>query len=253
MIAEEAYKDITEAKSRGVSIKERIEQAVFFGSMSSNPLNLTHRSDAPIGSGQLEEAALEVSREIIDTRSRFSPQVAASMSDHLEKRAEYLLSLATFVFSLSAELSRRARWQLRCDAEQLAACRVIWSYYDKSLRSNSDAVQLLPRTLFFIHPDDKTSMDRKHGEADKVRTWCTKDVSQMHTLFDRLLQAPETLQGAGTIKDPEYYMAAMNEANVYVVDGLETAYEFRLENARLYGLDKELVRKTILLENYAGE
>ena len=75
----------------------------------------------------------------------------------------------------------------------------------------------------------------------------------MHTLFERLLQAPESLQKDRAITDAESYMDAINEANAFVVSGLKAAYEFRMENARLYGLSKEEVRKTILLKDYEGE
>lgn len=252
VIAEEPVGDGPTKQTQAVSLKNKIEQAVFFGSMSSNPLNLMRKTDGALDVEKLEEAALAVSHEILISQSRLVPQVATSMLDHLQKRGENLRNLAAYVFSLSSDISRNTRWQLRCDAEQIFACRKVWTIYDDLLRSDSGGRRILPEALIAMNPKEKSKMNRERGESDRLRHWCSRDTYRMHVLFEWILAIPHLLQQSGIASDPEDYMHVLNEANVTVLEGLDAGYDFRLQEAQFYGLENENFRKTILLDKYEG-
>lgn len=240
------------AKRRTLSVKSKIEQAVFFGAMTSNPLKL-HRKDERITDvGEIEEAALAISHEILASDSPHIVPVAASMAEHLERRMDNLRELAVYVFSLSKDISRSTRWKLRSDAEQMLACHKIWALYDTMMQARWREVRILTEALTIMDKSQKTVLDKTKGESDRVRLWCTKDVWRMHFLLEWCLKTIDDLQESDLIRDSEKYMDLLNEADSIVIDALDVGYRFRMESALLYGLQDEDFHNDLLRRNYEG-
>lgn len=240
-------------KRREISVKSKIEQAVFFGSMSSNPLNLTRKSNQQFDAEEVEQAALQISREIITTESPFISQKSASMADHLEKRAQNLADLATYVFSLTNEISRATRWLLRFDGEKLAACRKVWDLYDELLNARgSRETRILAEALQAMASREKTRLYAELGDKDVVRFWCTRDVGRMEYLFTWVLASVDFLVKEKVIHDPDKYIALVMEANAIVLEGLTAAYAFRMVNERFYGLEISGVKAGVQTLDYHG-
>lgn len=235
------------------SAKSKIEQAVFFGSSSSNPLDLM-RTDGPTFSvEEIENAAMAVSQEVLSSNSPYIPQVAASMKDHLDNRAKNLENLIRYILSLSSTISRRTRWQLRFDAEQLAACQKVWAQYDDLQQSNPGDVRMLYETIFVMNERDKTEMDPDVGETDCVRHWCIKDVSKTSLLFGWTTMTITHLENLNTLPEGDGKVTDMiNEGNSMIIEGLIEAYAFRNDTAARYGLDGENMQDGFLVDGYEG-
>lgn len=244
--------DTVRAEESGPSAKSKIEQAVFFGSLPSNPLNLTSPSDLRFSAKETEDAAVEISREILATESPYIVPVAASMSNHLDNRAKYLHALAVHVLKIAPDVSRPTRWRLRFDAEKMAAAQVIWKLYDALMHSRWREMRMLPECLRIMNDGEKTAMDRGKGEHDRVRLWCTKDVGKMSSLLDWMAKSLDILYKDGFVRDDEKYLDLASECNDVLLQGLAAAYEFRSRNAALYGLEHEPIRHQILDHAYEG-
>ncbi|KAF7623423.1 hypothetical protein AFLA_012897 [Aspergillus flavus NRRL3357] len=55
-----------------ITAKQKIEQAIFYGTMLGNPLNLNNKSSLDFSVMDIEQAALEICRELLQSRSSLS-------------------------------------------------------------------------------------------------------------------------------------------------------------------------------------
>jgi len=146
-----------------ISVKSKLEQAVYFGTMPGNPLDLSRRSALAFDLADVEKASLQISKDVCATDSSFVSSVAPSMDFHLEQRARILQDLAIVLKRTYPELSRLTKWKLRWDAEKMAAARKVWTLYDDKAKGSNDESRLLPQTLLMIGEHYKTETD-----TDKV-------------------------------------------------------------------------------------
>lgn len=231
-----------------ISAKSRIEQAVFFGKLPSNPLNLSRKPVTSYKIAEVETAALVISREVIGSYSQFIPNVASSMEQHLHQRVEALHNLASHLKNAYPALSRHTRWQLRWDAEKLAAAQAVWMQYDSQ---GQGRMRLLPNLISMMHERYKTELSMERGEVDAVRHWFLKDVYRIETLVAWAYQALSELHRDEDVKDSITLLQLVSDADDLTLGSLETAYKFRTENAWLYNLEEEDVDDDLLKSGYA--
>lgn len=234
------------------SVKSKLEQAVYFGTMAGNPLDLLRHSALALDHEDVEEASLEISRDVCATESSFVSSVAPSMYFHLEQRAKILQDLANILKTTCLELSRVTRWKLRWDAEKMAAARKVWTLYDNKAKDSNDESRLLPQTLFMIGEHFKTETDPDKGERDEVRQWFLKDIWRMENLVQWAYRALYEMDKENEIKDEATYLELLSDAGDIVLGSLETAFAFRMKSAPVYGLEKELLHEGVLDSGYRG-
>lgn len=234
-----------------ISAKSKIEQAVYFGTLSGNPLDLSRKSEHNFAVEEVESAALEISKEICATDSPFIAAVAPSMEHHLEQRAHLLKQLALNL-KQQPGISRVTRWKLRFDAEKMAAARNVWSLYDKRVKGGDLDARLLPRMLPLIHTRYKTSVESEHGERDPVRQWFLKDVWRMENLVAWPWRAIVYLQEEKEIRDYRIFLELLSDACDIILGSLEAAFSFREDSATVYGLEDEPLHGGVLQSSYEG-
>lgn len=235
-----------------ISVKSKLEQAVYFGTMPGNPIDLSRRSALAFDLADVEEASLQISKDVCATESSFVSSVAPSMDFHLEQRARILQDLAIVLKRIYPELSRLTKWKLRWDAEKMAAARTVWTLYDNRAKGSNDESRLLPQTLMMIGEHYKTETDTDKGERDEVRQWFLKDIWRMENLVQWAYRALYELDKENEIKDEATYLELLSDAGDIVLGSLETAFKFRTESASAYGLEKERLREGVLEEGHAG-
>lgn len=235
-----------------LTVKNKIEQAVFFGSMPGNPLDLTRKSTLNFDLEEVEFAAIAISKELCATDSSFVSSVAPSMDFHLEQRAKALQDLANLLKRTYTDISRTTRWRLRWDAEKMAAARKIWSTYESKAKSGNFESHLLPEVLFMANESGKTEVNPKKGERDQTRQWFLKDVWRMQNLLAWPYRALWEMEKENEIKDLKTYYEMLSDADDIVIDALTAAFAFRAESAVLYGLDNESLSDGVLNEGYKG-
>ncbi|KAI9751557.1 MAG: hypothetical protein M4579_006012 [Chaenotheca gracillima] len=237
----------------GVTAKSKIEQAIYFGTEAQNPLNFSGRPEITFSLNEVEQAALEVSSEILDSSSPYLPTAVPSQEQNLKRRASLLQDLASHLKKTYPPLSRVTKWMLLFDAEKMAASRAIWKRYDAEFKNKQPDKEttLLADLVVMMSDKFKTLPKEEIGEVDAVRHWFTHDIGQLQALvpWAQNTMAENYKQG---IKDTPTVFRMTGEANAITLSAVETAHQFRQDNAAQYGLEDEHLVDGVLRDNYEG-
>lgn len=230
-----------------LTAKHKLEQAVFFGTMARNPLNLAGESDLDFPATEIEHASLEICGELLRSESRFIPTTAISIDQSLRLRAKALKDLASLLLRKGYSLSRSARWELLWGAEKLSAQRALWKL-EKSLREKG-ASPFLGHVIDSMNDKFKTPCDSSNGEADPVRQWLLKDSYQMEHIIPWIKNAIKPRRGNSS-KQARKLSEQILDASELFLAIMETAFRYRDEHVSLYGLSDDFVEGGVLAEGY---
>ncbi|PGH17009.1 hypothetical protein AJ79_01393 [Helicocarpus griseus UAMH5409] len=222
-----------------ITAKSRLEQAVYYGSMKSNPLDFVGYDELRSAPAELEHAALEISDEILRSSSKFIPTTVPSLEQQMKTRAIALHDLAVYLKRFHVHLSLLTRWELLWGAEKMAAQRAIWRVQEgneQERRSNQTHLEFI---LSKMGDNHKTSIDPGSSETDIVRHWFIHDTWQMEYIIPWILNGLRR-EGVGNARSFErQYAEQISEACELSLAALETAFRFRQDNAVLYGVGDE--------------
>ena len=126
--------DATESQSQ-ISVKSKIEQAVFYGMLQDNILDLARHDPHSDSIEEVEEAVLAISDEIFKSETLFIPTPPTSVEANLTRRAQALNALATHLCQTYPPLSNVTMWRLLWDAERVAAGQQLWQDFEKHLEA----------------------------------------------------------------------------------------------------------------------
>ncbi|KAJ5683192.1 hypothetical protein N7462_006357 [Penicillium macrosclerotiorum] len=236
-----------EADEGQVTAKHKLEQAIFFGTMAKNPLNLLWESDLDFPAAEIEQASLEISRELLQSRSRFIPTSAISIDQNLRLRAKALSDLASLLLRKGNPLSRPAKWELLWGAEKLAAQRAMWKL-EESLQNNREGA-FLSHVIESMNDRFKTRSDLPQGGVDTVRQWFLRDSYQMEHIIPWIKNAIKPRKGNSS-RQARKLSEQILEASELFLAITETAYRYRDEYASLYGLSDDFVEDGVLADGY---
>ncbi|CAG8960167.1 hypothetical protein HYFRA_00010646 [Hymenoscyphus fraxineus] len=234
-----------------VTAKTKLTQAVFYGTLSENPINFAVRPESEFPPREVAEAALELSADILRSEISNIPSLTASVEQNLRLRSAALHELACYLQSSGVELDRVTRWRLLWDAEKMAAAMIVWKKYDECV-SEKPAGQkrgLLTEVVEFIHEDYKSNPVTEAGELDRVRFWFLKDIWRLDIALPWAYQVMKYTFQDGE-KGHDVVMEVLSEANDLVIGALQGAFDFRTENVSLYGLETEPLEHGILTSDY---
>jgi nuclear pore complex protein Nup133 len=235
-----------DAAIRKVTAKSKVEQAIFFGSLPDNIIDLAEISVFAFPSHVLEAAAMQISSEILKSTSPFIPTLSSSMVQQMNIRAKAFRDLILFMKRQCSPLSKSAKWQLMWDAERLECGREIWKVYEKWLKEQTPtdlAETLLDLAVFLTKETDEP-------DSDLTREWFTHDldaITSMLTRIPRSVQEQREAAGLNTVELLSYFQEA---EDIYLA-ALETPYRFREDHAALYGLEGEELVDGVLMSGYA--
>ena len=234
-----------------VTARKKIEQAVFYSSVSQNVIDFTPREEDEFSREDIEKAALDVSRSITSSTSPYLRHIALSVKKQLAKRSAALANLIKHVQGYQVSLRLQNRWKLMWDAEKLAAAEALWHWYEDDVAGDTsgrrelfaEMVEAIPETL-------KLENRPEYGQTDGVRHWFTHDVWRLewvipygHEIVEILFR--ESVEDKREIDAIE--RARMVAAAVDIqLSTLETAYRFREANAALYGLRQDTLVDGVL-------
>ena len=241
--------------------KSKIEQAIFYGTSPQNILNFVGRPEVQFPILEVEQAALEVSQEILNSTSAAIPVITPSMNAHLTNRARALRNLAVYLKNAHARLSLNVRWKLLADAEKLAGARAVWKLYNASLKGQKleeydeaqddvpygERASALAAIIDCLPPDAYTPLRPEHGEVDPVRNWFSKDIDRIEVIVSMTYRTLAELTKEG-LKDDFTLMRAIGEANDVCLGTIGTALRFRQENLALYSLGDQNLQDGVLVD-----
>lgn len=229
-----------------ITAKHKLEQAIFFGTMAQNPLNLAGGGGLDFPASEIEQAALEICQELLRSESRFVTSTAISIDQNLRLRAKALSDLATLLLRKGNPLSRGARWELLWGAEKLAAQRAMWRL-EETLKERSDG--FLGHVINSMNDKFKTRGNPSQGETDPVHQWFLKDTYQMEHILPWIKNAIKS-HWSKSSKQARKLSEQLLEASELFLAVTETAYRYRDEHASMYGLADDFLEDGVLADGY---
>ncbi|KAH6613756.1 Non-repetitive/WGA-negative nucleoporin C-terminal-domain-containing protein [Chaetomium sp. MPI-SDFR-AT-0129] len=161
-----------------VTAKSKLEQAVFFGTKESTPLVFKGRRALPFSNEEIGNAAIELSNEIVSSKTHFVANLPASLENNMKTRVAFLEHLITYLNSLNIDLDPRTRWMLLYNAEKMAVATWIWKQHEQFAadRPKGEKRTLISETAVYINEQQKTELNPAVGQVDPVRHWFINDV-----------------------------------------------------------------------------
>lgn len=211
----------------------QIEQAIFFGmDNTSNPLSFAIASQEPGTDTSLENAALRVSKSLLDNTSHFVTD-RLDLGAHLKEREHQAHSIMQYLANnqLTAKLSQSTRVQLCANAEKLAAVCSLWEYQnDMWAKKGGAASQLLVNLISSFL--ERVGLQSK----DPLRTFFKLHAGAVGDLLvfmdQNLAPLRRALETSGKgINDSQL---VGYEANRIAIAVLQSAFSYRFQNADLY-------------------
>jgi nuclear pore complex protein Nup133 len=234
-----------------ISVKSKIEQAVFYGMLQDNILDLARHIPDPDSIEEVEEAALAISAEILRSETPFIAAQPTSIEANLARRAQALKALATHLCQTYPPLSRVTMWKLLWDAERLAAGQQLWQDFEKHLAVATSKGKKRPTLLHeissFLQDFAPFDLPANAGPDDRVRgmfvsrlAYIDKFLVWAHLIVGSVKSEKQTSQ--------EDLLRLLSEADDMWLGVLETAYKFRTENAQLYNIGPDQLAEGILVD-----
>ncbi|CAL5874143.1 uncharacterized protein PFLUO_LOCUS8431 [Penicillium psychrofluorescens] len=236
-----------DAEEAQATAKHKLEQAIFFGTMAKNPLNLAGESGFDFPPAEIEQAALEICHETMRSDSKFIPRTAISVEQNLRLRAKALDDLISLLCRKGNPLSRPARWELLWAAEKIAAQKAMWKV-GESYRGEGEK-PFLNTVIESMNDRFKTRLDPQQGENDPVRQWFLKDSFQMEHIIPWIMKAIKPRRGNSS-KQARKLSEQILEASEISLAIMETAFRYRDEHAGLYGLGEDFLEDGVLADGY---
>jgi nuclear pore complex protein Nup133 len=234
-----------------VTAKSKIEQAICLGSQSDSILDLEEIAGFAFPTKELEQAALQISAEVLQSESEFVPKVSTSMEHQINARRKALLNLILYMRKHCSNLSRLTKWRLMWDAERMAAARQIWRVYDNLCKEQPKRERLLDLLVLMLHESNKRMMDKTKGDTDPTRHWLTWDIGRLEKFLPIIPRGIKEFWKELGGHNPGL-VETLLQAEDLIIATLETPYTFREENLKVYGLENEPVEDGVLREGYEG-
>ncbi|RJE22048.1 Nuclear pore complex [Aspergillus sclerotialis] len=230
-----------------VTAKDKLEQAVFYGSMQGNPLNLVSQDNLDFPAEEIEQAALEICRQLLQSKSKFIPSTGIPLEQNLRFRAKALDDLASLLMQQSNTLSQMMWWELLWNAEKIAAQRAMWKI-EEEFRSDKKRT-FLSHVVGLMTDKFKTKPESREDVNDNVRHWFLYDTYRMEHIVPWIYNAIKGQKGNSS-RQGQRMSEQILEASELFLSVLETAFRYRDENACRYGLGDLSFEEGVLVTGY---
>jgi nuclear pore complex protein Nup133 len=233
-----------------VTAKQKIEQAVFYGTMSNTPLSFSSDGEPTFSVPEFEEAALVICSEILRSTSRFISRGGISLEQNFRLRSKALSDLTAELVRRRTPLSKRVQWELVWAGEKLAAQRSMWSL-EEDFRRRWDSETFLSRVIGLMNDKFKTKYvpSDNNNQNDPVRQWFVRDTFQMQHIIPWIFNTIRGLKGPSGRSGPAF-LSHVYQASELSLTILEEAYRFREDHAMQYGLGEENFDNGVFLGPY---
>ncbi|KAH1920186.1 hypothetical protein KXW47_008662 [Aspergillus fumigatus] len=239
-----------EIEDAQITAKTKIEQAVFYGARPGNPLDLTDKGGFDFSPQEIEEAALEICGELLRSTSHYIPATSVTLEQNLKLRAKALDDLASLLLQHKKPLHRQTWYELLWGAEKLAAQRALWKSEDKARRAMGQGNTFLAHVIGSMNEKFKTKSE-DYEDKDNVRDWFLFDTFRTEHIIPWIFKALKLQKGIST-KQGRRVLEEIVQASELSLAVLETAFRFRDEHARQYGLEDEHIEDGVLSSGYDG-
>lgn len=224
-------------KPPSVTAKSKLEQAVFFGVKDDNPLQFEGRRNLLFSNKEVGDAAVQLSHEIVSSKTPFITNLPASLESNMRTRLNYLEKLISHLNVLGVDVDQRTRWLLLWNAEKMRVATLIWKQHEKFLaqRPDGDKKTVVSETAVYINEQQKTEPNPAIGEVDPVRHWFIHDVWRLDIF---IAWGYQIIKYAYTerLTDSAGITRLMYEAVTISNLSLTEALRYREQHSTLYGV-----------------
>ena len=234
-----------------VTAQTKIEQAVFFGSMQQNLLDFSPKPELNFSREDVEAAALNISHSIASSTSPYLAALTPSMEHQLAKRATALADLNRHLRKYYPLLRPSVRWSLCWNAEKMAAAQALWRWYNFAISNPDNGPKDIFAEMIEAIPENlKKENQLDSGEPDGVRHWFIHDIWRLEWVIPYSHEIVELLFKESVEDRKEFDAVTKAKMTSNAVDiqlaTLETAFNFREENAAAYGFESESLTDGVL-------
>ncbi|WWC58351.1 uncharacterized protein I303_100891 [Kwoniella dejecticola CBS 10117] len=221
----------TQTSSATARLKSKMEQAVFFGERSDNPLSF----DLPAGfQGDLAEAAEIVSAEIVSSSSPYMPGIFEIRS-HLSDRLLRLKELMNFIRhnGLLTMLPQSTRRKLSRDAEKIKGAIELWDYQNRQMdqiHTRSPQSLLSDSIYSYMHQADIVE------EEDFIRLFFRAQVQNLDKVLETAFETARAALDSVTRNEVSSWVVEANRIFIIVE---RAAAQYREEELYTYEIDRE--------------
>ncbi len=242
------------SQSSTTPIKTRIEQAVFHGELQDgNIVDFGRTGDASITPEEIEDAALQISDEIVASTSSFIPADPASVETNLALKAAALRALVTHVRQNHPVLSQSTMWRLLWNAERVVAGQQMWAVFEEYKTANSERRQKRAATLMdeicsfaLAAQTDDTNTEHKVS-TDIVQHYFTHKLQKVDRILISAHRLLEGFHGDSAYSSATKLRSVLEAADLWD-RSLESVFAFRMDNAAFYGILPELLQDGVLAD-----
>ncbi|CAG8607630.1 6061_t:CDS:10, partial [Diversispora eburnea] len=211
-------------------LKFTLEQAVFRKGGQNVPVECTLSPDFK---GDINQVVLEISDEILESRSKFMENLN-DLSFQLNERDNKMANLIKFInnSNIMDKLYYSSRQQLFWNSEKVACAKKLWEYYNMSYNSSRDALEESLRKLMTNAIQDYIQ-DRNikiKPLEDISRYFFRYRVRDLGSIFTHIQRVIEILS------DTEARSTTVLEANAIILLCFDAAFDFRRNNKELYAI-----------------
>ncbi|OJJ49499.1 hypothetical protein ASPZODRAFT_58185 [Penicilliopsis zonata CBS 506.65] len=239
----------TKIESVHITAKSKLEQAIFYGARTTNPLDLASKEGLDFSVEELEQAAMEICSELLHSRSSFLSTTGLSIEQNLRLRVKALEDLASLLTRHAMNLSRQCRWELLWGAEKLAAQRAMWKVNEQALVNRDGKPTFLSGIIHSM--TEKIQVETTNKNSDNLRRWFLHDTEDIHDVIPWTFSTLMAQKGK-TWKSGARTTENIFEASELLLSLLETAFRYRDEHVDLFGLHGEALENGVLLNGYVG-
>lgn len=232
-----------------VTAKDKLEQAVFYGFMQGNPLDLVSQPGLDFPVDEIENAALEICRQLLHSKSKFIPSTSIPLDQNLRFRAKAMDDLAFLLMQQSNSLGHKVWWELLWSAEKVAAQRAIWKIEEGYKRKDRKEKTFLTHVIGLMTDKFKTKSGPQGDVNEHVRHWFLYDTYRMEHIIPWIFNTIKAQKGNPT-RQGRRMSNQLLEASELSLSILETAFQYRDGNASRYGLGDGSFEDGVLIAGY---
>lgn len=242
---------VAESDDMPITAKHKLEQAVFYGSMLGSPLDLVRKDGLRFPDEQIEQASLDISRDLLQSSSKFIPNPSTSLAQHLRMRVKAIDDLVYLLLQQGKQLSLHAWWELLWGAEKLAALQAMWRV-EESFRDKYGESTFLANVIEQMNDKFKTKRDACGSESDSVRQWFLHDSYQMEHIIPWMVNAAKPKRGMSSLRRGKIMAEHILQASELSLAALEAAFQYREKHADLYAFNGGVLEDGVLTSGYQG-
>ena len=219
-------------------IYTQIEQAIFYGDIPGTLIDFDHVSSADFTMDQIQDAAIEISRNIVQSRVDLI-KTKPSMVEQLDERARLLHILALYLKKNFPPLSRLTKWNLLWAAEKVECAREAWSLFEaRYCEKGSGHRTNLEIAVACMNEGREEVLNAELGETDEMRTWFSRNIEDFDLIINCAYQAIKQDFDRGN-RNAVSVLGMAHEANDIAFTTLDTAFRFRSDSLELYNLEHD--------------